>query len=198
LNIFCFFIAENQIRRIITKLRNMKQTRKSLIARCRYYKGELEKDNPYNGTDYAMLWYYESCWVDFSLSSPDSLLGMVKEYKNDGMDKILKRDGVPLSLKALLYNRYTNWSIGYLSGFREWYFTKYLKTTVEEIVRSRKPRKCPLCGGEVVEILYGEPMMPEEDYFKTYHKRVVYGGCCISEHSPEWKCRRCEVVIYKK
>jgi hypothetical protein len=176
----------------------MKQTRKSLIARCHYYKGESKEDNPYEGTDCEMLWYYESCWVDFSLNSPDSLIGLVKEYKYDRLDKILKRDGVPMSLKALLYNRYTHWSMGSPAGFRKWYFTDYLKTTFEDIVRSRKPRKCPLCGGEVVEIMYGEPMMSEEDYFKTYHKHVVYGGCCISEDSPQWQCRICEAEMYKK
>ena len=59
-----------------------------------------------------------------------------------------------------------------------------------------KPEKCPKCGAPVYEILYGLPVMSEEDYFDTYHEHVIYGGCCISEDDPEWQCSKCGAEIY--
>ena len=59
-----------------------------------------------------------------------------------------------------------------------------------------KPDKCPRCGAPVYEILYGLPVMSEEEYFETYHEHVIYGGCCISEDDPEWRwCLVGNIVI---
>lgn len=58
------------------------------------------------------------------------------------------------------------------------------------------PDKCPKCGAPVYRILYGLPVMSEEEYFKTYHEHVVYGGCCVSEDDPEWACSKCGAEIY--
>lgn len=63
---------------------------------------------------------------------------------------------------------------------------------------SRKPRKCPRCGGEVCEILYGKPMCSEEEYFERYGKRVIFGGCCITGDDPEWACLDCQQEFKKK
>ncbi len=59
-----------------------------------------------------------------------------------------------------------------------------------------KPNKCPKCGAPVYQILYGLPVMSEEEYFKTYHEHVIYGGCCVSEVYPEWQCSKCGAEIY--
>lgn len=59
-----------------------------------------------------------------------------------------------------------------------------------------KPDKCPKCGAPVYRILYGMPAMPEEEYFKTYHEHVIYGGCCVSEDDPEWQCSKCGAEIF--
>ena len=58
------------------------------------------------------------------------------------------------------------------------------------------PDKCPKCGAPVYRILYGLPTMSEEEYFKTYHEHVIYGGCCVSEDDPEWQCSKCGAKIY--
>lgn len=58
------------------------------------------------------------------------------------------------------------------------------------------PGKCPKCGAPVYRIQYGLPAMSEEEYFKTYHEHVIYGGCCISEDDPEWACSNCGAEIY--
>ena len=51
--------------------------------------------------------------------------------------------------------------------------------------------KCPKCGAPVYKILYGEPMMNEDEYFKTYGEHVIFGGCCISDDSPSHQCSNC-------
>ena len=60
-----------------------------------------------------------------------------------------------------------------------------------------KPDKCPKCGAPVYRILYGLPAMSEEEYYKTYHEHVIYGGCCVSEDDPEWQCSKCSMEIYR-
>ena len=62
----------------------------------------------------------------------------------------------------------------------------------------RKPRKCPECGAPVYEIMYGMPRMTEEQYYKKFHKHVIFGGCCIFEDSAKWKCSSCGQVLHKK
>lgn len=38
--------------------------------------------------------------------------------------------------------------------------------------------------------------MSEEEYFKKYHKHIIFGGCCVSEDNPEWACSKCSAYIY--
>ena len=59
-----------------------------------------------------------------------------------------------------------------------------------------KPDNCPKCGAPVYRILYGMPMMSEEEYFITYHEHVIYGGCEITEDNPKWACSKCGAEIY--
>ena len=54
---------------------------------------------------------------------------------------------------------------------------------------SRKPSKCPHCGGKVVLIIYGEP---STECFEMFERGdIVLGGCCITEGMPDWQCREC-------
>lgn len=59
-----------------------------------------------------------------------------------------------------------------------------------------KPNQCPKCGASVYRILYGMPIMSEEEYFNTYHEHVIYSGCEITEDNPKWACSKCGVEIY--
>jgi hypothetical protein len=61
-----------------------------------------------------------------------------------------------------------------------------------------KPEKCPNCDAPVYRILYGEPMMSEEDYFKTYGEHVIHGGCLLTGDDPEWACSKCGLEIYQE
>lgn len=55
-----------------------------------------------------------------------------------------------------------------------------------------RPNKCPICGGEICDILYGEPTSTwEEDYLKETGHRAVLGGCIISEDCPDFVCAEC-------
>lgn len=59
----------------------------------------------------------------------------------------------------------------------------------------RKPCKCPMCGGKVVIISYGEPTY--EAYQAEQRGELVLGGCLIGPNSPDWQCVKCEAQFLK-
>lgn len=62
-----------------------------------------------------------------------------------------------------------------------------------------KSRVCPVCGGKLVPIVYGEPM--GELMEMAERGEIVIGGCCIEVDEkgrslmPEWACTNC---VYTK
>lgn len=91
---------------------------------CRLYKGEAS--NPYN-TDQnkAAIWDYERAWLFESVKPSSSLL---REYLGDyisvGLALFSIHDGVPATLKAILFNRYarTHYSLIYaIEPFKDFY-----------------------------------------------------------------------------
>lgn len=40
----------------------------------------------------------------------------------------------------------------------------------------RKPRKCPVCGGSIVDIIYGTGDMTEVEFLLKYHRQGMMGG----------------------
>ena len=58
-----------------------------------------------------------------------------------------------------------------------------------------RPERCPICGGEVWTILYGEPT--PEAYEQRHETKTIFGGCCITEHDPTWQCFDCHTPIYE-
>lgn len=97
---------------------------KNLLAYCRYYKGE--KVNPYEGKNQnkAMFWFYEMSWVNESSKSEPNFSDTLTEYLNRGFANFNYNDGVPITLKALLFNRFEHWNEG--GGFEDWYKTQYI------------------------------------------------------------------------
>ena len=98
------------------------------IEYCRYYHGEENcpesiKQLPAGET----LWFYEKRWVDFNMGDEDFQIWL-DEYNAYGMSDFSKDDGVPVSLKAILFNRY--YKGGYMevggASFRKWYHETYL------------------------------------------------------------------------
>ena len=64
----------------------------------------------------------------------------------------------------------------------------------------RRPKRCPRCGGEVCDIIYGMPVATwEENYLKATGRKAVLGGCCLSVDGsdPDYKCEDCEQQLRK-
>ena len=90
-------------------------TRDELISYCRYYKGEEKSpwEDICDGGEAQNKNMYES---------------MVREYVGHGLESLGADDGVPITLKALLCNRYgkTAWDVA--TEFTEFY-KKYYSIT---------------------------------------------------------------------
>lgn len=57
----------------------------------------------------------------------------------------------------------------------------------------RKPRKCPVCGGEIVDIIYGTGDMTEPEFLLEYRCEGIMGGDIIPRRPPIWACAcRCK------
>ena len=102
---------------------------KKLIEDCVFYKGEEECPEQVAALiGGKQIWFYEKRWVEMSLQG-ESFDREIEEYNAYGMSDFSVDDGIPVSLKALLYNRYYYMS-GTLerggSAFREWYNNYYL------------------------------------------------------------------------
>jgi len=55
-----------------------------------------------------------------------------------------------------------------------------------------KPQKCQICESKsIAEILYGLPAFSEKLSKELEKKRIVLGGCCVTEKDPEWHCNDC-------
>ena len=92
---------------------------------CRYYKGE--EDNPYKeSTDIKNgLWFYESCWAIRGGFDRISL----EEYICVGLEEFMKKDNVPITLKALLFNRWGKGCYSMLQAaesFKDFYKKHYV------------------------------------------------------------------------
>lgn len=96
-----------------------------LIKQCRYYNGEKECPESIANTEHGQLWLYERVWVDFSSNQTEIIDNYVEEYKAfPELATIGTEDETPLSLKALLFDRYAegSWSKkSAVEGFKLWY-----------------------------------------------------------------------------
>lgn len=96
------------------------------VKQCRYYTGE--KENPFQEGIKSLLWDYEKKWVEFNQNPNDEsfLEEIISEYQTIGLTKFNEDDGVPMTLKALLLNRYMYWNDGNVDHFKQWYKENYL------------------------------------------------------------------------
>lgn len=79
-------------------------------------------------------------------------------------------------------------------------YKRKVVTCPEDIIDAvtRKPRKCPHCGGAVYRILYGKTVCDAEEYFKRHGEHVILGGCCLTDNDPDWECTDCGHKFRKK
>lgn len=95
---------------------------KDLLQHCKYYKGE--KKPSLTGDD-LMFWLYEKQWVEYTTKKDTILSQFLEEYIKAGLTDFSKFDDTPIHLKALLFNRFEQWTQS--DGFEQWYKQKYYK-----------------------------------------------------------------------
>lgn len=61
----------------------------------------------------------------------------------------------------------------------------------------RKPRKCPNCGEEVWDIIYGTGDMEPWEFLMEYRKSAAMGGDNIPIRPPVWECSCCNTRFRK-
>lgn len=49
--------------------------------------------------------------------------------------------------------------------------------------------KCPNCGSQMVEIIYGMPNSKTKE--KAQKKELFLGGCIIGDKNPKYHCNKC-------
>lgn len=95
----------------------------NLLKYCRYYKGEESTPKNVNTT----FWEYEQKWVEWMLNNDAILDDMVSVFVSNGLGAFEQKDNTPITLKALLFNRYAHWSLGdIVEGFKKWYKSSYI------------------------------------------------------------------------
>lgn len=99
---------------------------KDPLRHCLYYDG---KESESDGTDKGgVLYGYEQKWVRFILNNCDEstyFVHMIAEYMHYGLLRFPEHGNTPISLMALLFNRYCHWDRVDIDGFKEWYLKDY-------------------------------------------------------------------------
>lgn len=98
----------------------------TLLKSCRYYKGE--EDSPFNDTDIRYTaWRIERLWVKlFNDDNSDFILNCLTDYNLHGMGDYRKADDTPITLKAVLMNRFFQYSgREVLDNFKNFYERLY-------------------------------------------------------------------------
>lgn len=104
----------------------MATTAKDLIPFCRYFKGEKQPPKGVN----ERFWEYEQAWVRMSENPKEGsanfniLSNYLDYYLRSGFGTFDNDDNVPITLKALLLDRYTHFN-ECTEGFTDWYRRTY-------------------------------------------------------------------------
>lgn len=96
---------------------------------CRYYNGHQIADD-----ENAVFAEYEMRWMEWRCSTCEDgysiLRASVSDYINSGLMMFDEYDKAPISLKALLFNRWCHWGGGWSNdpnSFKAWYYKNYCK-----------------------------------------------------------------------
>ena len=120
-----------------------------LIKQCHYYNGE--DTDPFERVDQnkSMIRFYESYWVN-QRSRGNSLTDYLNEYLAAGLRDFEAGDQVPVSLKAVLFNRYQKGSYSTDTEYFKAFYRQYYSSS-EQPQRSTKDdliAKCHVFNGE--------------------------------------------------
>lgn len=63
----------------------------------------------------------------------------------------------------------------------------------------KRPKKCPYCGGEVCDILWGMPTVDAEiNHLLNTGRNLIIGGCVVREEgNPDYECEDCGLQFRK-
>ena len=97
---------------------------------CRYYKGEDKC--PFKDGDKQMFWLSEKWWfkqtITVDYAGCEVIIPLLKEYVDAGLSRFEMYDSVPITLKAILFNRYCKYAESVdIEGFKKFYKTIYIK-----------------------------------------------------------------------
>ena len=128
------------------------------LDKCIYFKGENECPPAVLKQGKEWMWIYEFLWVEEHFpykvekkkSCEEYFKKIIKEYKDLGLSHFRKHDGVCISLKALLYQRYIDDNPqSNIDGFKQWYDnTYYAKATPSSISKDYLLRLTLAYNGE--------------------------------------------------
>ena len=101
-----------------------------LLSYCLYYKGEDDYPESSGDDNKSHLWNYELVWVKSCQQNRHYIAQVVQDYIFAGLELFNINDGTPLSLKAILFNRYQHWCGGNgwlndINGFKDFYLKDY-------------------------------------------------------------------------
>lgn len=96
---------------------------KEMLAVCRYYKDDGKAPEG----DKLHLWDVERSWCQLQETEQgkQELGGMLDEYLSYGLREFENMDGVPITLKAILFNRFSHWNRADTEEFKAWYLATY-------------------------------------------------------------------------
>lgn len=99
--------------------------KEALLKYCRYYHGE--KECKLKDAQDCALWLYERAWVNAMMSEHDEVISRyLDEYVERDLTRFSEQDNVPVTLKALLFNRYMSTAeMANVDDFKQWYTDKY-------------------------------------------------------------------------
>ena len=93
------------------------------MDKCKFFKGEQECPEAICNAGKAMFWEYERIWC--SMRDTYEMCAILDAYLDAGLEDFDPDDGTPMTLKALLFNRYEHWCQGTPDGFKDFYKCEY-------------------------------------------------------------------------
>lgn len=102
----------------------MENTREFLISLCQRYKGQEENPDPQDS-----VWRYERFWVEEMMKEEPDFSKILGDYLCVGLRTFNMYDDTPMTLKAVLFNRFMQQAEGMATpdDFKRWYDKFYKK-----------------------------------------------------------------------
>ncbi len=104
-----------------------------LISKCRVFNGEdqIPEELP---EDLHFIWKYERFWVENTINEDFSFGDLLTDYLNAGLREFEQTDDTPITLKAILYNRFCqHLEMTNAVEFRKWYVDYYQETSKHHV-----------------------------------------------------------------